>query len=124
MQYHYKEAMVAGVTGSCIPKHYIVGSTYAQGVLSAVVDWTLGIMPIFLVWNLQMNTRTKISVALILAFGAVYDPQVLFLRNTNYSLAAVALWQLSSDYPISRSWVQVLGVISCGITLRYRFGRR
>jgi hypothetical protein len=32
---------------------------------------TLGTLPIFLVWDLAMNTRTKVSVALILALGAL-----------------------------------------------------
>jgi hypothetical protein len=60
-----------GPPGTCISATVIVDSTYTHGVLSALADWTLGTMPIFLVWNLQMNTRTKVSVALILALGAV-----------------------------------------------------
>jgi len=56
---------------SCIPRDIIADSTYAHGALSAAADWTLGILPIFLVWNLNMNPRTKFSVALILALGAV-----------------------------------------------------
>jgi hypothetical protein len=56
---------------SCVSRDIIADSTYAHGALSAAVDWTLGILPIFLVWNLNMNPRTKISVALILALGAV-----------------------------------------------------
>jgi hypothetical protein len=32
---------------------------------------TLGTLPIFLVWDLAMNPRTKVSVALILALGAL-----------------------------------------------------
>jgi hypothetical protein len=47
-----------------------VDSTYAHGVLSAIVDWTLGTLPIFIVWNLKLNIRGKVSVAMILALGA------------------------------------------------------
>lgn len=64
---------IAPAGESCIPRWIIADSTYAHGALSAAADWTLGILPIFLVWNLNMNPRTKISVALILALGAVYD---------------------------------------------------
>jgi hypothetical protein len=32
---------------------------------------TLGTLPIFLVWDLAMNPRTKVSVALILGLGAL-----------------------------------------------------
>jgi hypothetical protein len=48
--------------------------TYAHGAISTWSDWTLGVLPIFLVWNLKMNPRTKVSVALILSLGALYDP--------------------------------------------------
>lgn len=61
----------APVGSACIDRSIIESSTFAHGALSAAVDWTLGILPIFLVWNLNMTPRTKISVALILALGAV-----------------------------------------------------
>lgn len=57
--------------GSCVNPEVIAGSTYAHGAISAWADWTLGILPIFLVWDLNMNPRTKVSVALILALGAL-----------------------------------------------------
>jgi hypothetical protein len=60
-----------GVSGHCVSPTVIVMSTYTHGVLSAIADWTLNTIPIFLVWNLQMNTRTKVSLALILTLGAV-----------------------------------------------------
>jgi len=47
-------------------------TTYAHAAISAWGDWTLGIIiPIFLVRDLSLSPRTKISVALILALGAV-----------------------------------------------------
>ena len=60
-----------GASGKCISPTVIVNSTYVHGALNAISDWTLGILPIFLVWNLQMNTRTKVSVAIILSIGAM-----------------------------------------------------
>lgn len=60
-----------GVAGKCVNSKVITASTYAHSAISALADWTLGILPIFLVWDLAMNPRTKVSVALILALGAV-----------------------------------------------------
>jgi hypothetical protein len=57
--------------GGCVSGEMISGSTYTHSALSALGDWTLGILPIFLVWDLNMNPRTKISVAVILALGAL-----------------------------------------------------
>jgi hypothetical protein len=60
-----------GDTGTCVGVNVIPDASYAHAGVSAWADWTLGILPIFLVWDLKMNPRTKISVALILAIGAV-----------------------------------------------------
>ena len=61
----------AGAVGKCLNPNVIADATYAHSAISAWTDWTLGILPIFLVWDLAMNLRTKVSVALILALGAV-----------------------------------------------------
>jgi len=58
-------------SGQCITTTVIADMTYAHGAISTWSDWTLGILPVFLVWNLNMNPRTKVSVALILGFGAL-----------------------------------------------------
>jgi hypothetical protein len=57
--------------GKCVSNNMVSGSTYAHSALSVWADWTLAVLPISLVWDLDMNTRTKISVALILALGAL-----------------------------------------------------
>jgi hypothetical protein len=57
--------------GKCFSNGMVAGSTYAHSALSVWADWTLGLLPISLVWDLDMNPRTKVSVALILALGAL-----------------------------------------------------
>lgn len=61
-----------GGTGSCMDPKITVDATYAYSAVSCLADWTLGIVPVFIIWNLQMNPRTKLSVALILAVGAMF----------------------------------------------------
>jgi hypothetical protein len=60
-----------GGKGTCIDSKITVDATYAYSAISCATDWALGIMPISLIWNLKMNPRTKISVAIILALGAM-----------------------------------------------------
>lgn len=60
-----------GGKGSCLNPNVIVNAFYGYSAISCLADWVLGIIPVFLVWNLQMNRRTKISVAAILAVGAM-----------------------------------------------------
>lgn len=60
-----------GGKGHCINPKVTVDATYVYSAISCWADWTLAIIPVFLVWNLQMNSRTKVVVALILALGAM-----------------------------------------------------
>jgi hypothetical protein len=60
-----------GGKGSCIDPKITVNATYGYSAVSCWADWTLAIIPVFLVWNLQMNIRTKISVAIILGLAAM-----------------------------------------------------
>jgi hypothetical protein len=61
-----------GGKGKCINPMITTNSFYAYSAISCVGDWTLGILPILIVSRLQMNSRTKLSVACILAVGAMY----------------------------------------------------
>ncbi|KAF2181548.1 hypothetical protein K469DRAFT_671295 [Zopfia rhizophila CBS 207.26] len=56
-------------TNKCIPKAPTTGITYALSAVNAFADWAFGTLPIFIVWDLQMNIRTKILVVSILAFA-------------------------------------------------------
>jgi hypothetical protein len=60
-----------GGKGKCINPKISVDVFYVYSAISCAGDWILGILPIFIVWKLQMNKRTKISVACILAVGAM-----------------------------------------------------
>ncbi|KAE9363787.1 hypothetical protein N431DRAFT_422815 [Stipitochalara longipes BDJ] len=94
-----------GGTGSCIDPTITVNATYAYSAISCAADWTLGLLPISLVWNLQMNPRTKLSVAAILALGAIAStativriPYVKDLSNQEdflYATTDVAIWSTS-----------------------------
>ncbi|KAH7125843.1 hypothetical protein EDB81DRAFT_764939 [Dactylonectria macrodidyma] len=60
-------------SGSCMDAIVVSNAFYGYSAISCWSDWTFSILPMFLVWKLQMNTRVKISVVLILAAGAMYD---------------------------------------------------
>jgi hypothetical protein len=57
-------------TGRCLSQ-LSADSTYAQSALSALIDWTYGILPIFIVWDLNMNKKKKLLVAMILSLAAL-----------------------------------------------------
>jgi len=91
-----------GAKGTCVSPTLVANSTYAASAVHAWADWTLGILPIFLVWNLAMTPRTKMTVALILALGAIgsaatiiripYISQLTETTDFLYTTTDVAIW--------------------------------
>ena len=56
-------------TGTCLGSHVIANVAYAHAAVSAVTDWSFGILPVFFVWKMKMTPRTKLSVILVLSLG-------------------------------------------------------
>ncbi|KAJ5886946.1 uncharacterized protein N7473_009620 [Penicillium subrubescens] len=67
----------ADVHGHCLNLDIIIDMAYAYSVTATCCDFTLGILPVFLVWNLQMNVRTKAALAGILGMGCVASAAVI-----------------------------------------------
>lgn len=91
--------------GHCMDLDSIINVAYVYSVTATCCDFTLGLLPVFLVWNLQMNVRTKGALAGILGMGCVY---VMFPFSSTLSflltlkLPLIAPVQLSSFvFPIS-----------------------
>jgi hypothetical protein len=49
----------------------VVATFYGYSAIACITDWTFSILPVFLVWNLQMDRKEKASVIAILATGAL-----------------------------------------------------
>ncbi|KAL7626268.1 hypothetical protein AAE478_003038 [Parahypoxylon ruwenzoriense] len=77
------------MNGKCLSKQFIEALTYAATSINALSDWVLGLLPIALVWNLELNRRSKILVACILALGSVAS-SATFVRIPY-------IWQLNQD---------------------------
>lgn len=65
---------------------HIIAMAYVYSVTATLCDFTLGILPGFLVWNLQMNIRTKIALAGILGLGCMYDSLLTLCTRVKYLL--------------------------------------
>ncbi|KAJ5381961.1 uncharacterized protein N7496_004389, partial [Penicillium cataractarum] len=90
-------------TGSCLPVKTLLDVAYVYSAFTVVCDLTLGILPCFLVWKLQMNHKTKTAVGGILSLGAIASVAVIiripFLHHyadTNflYSTYQIAIWTI------------------------------
>lgn len=64
--------MLGNTSGKCGYVDAIIILLYLFSASSALFDLTVGLLPILLVRNLQMNQRTKIAVAGLLGMACMY----------------------------------------------------
>lgn len=57
--------------GHCVDWSIIIGMSWLWSAFAGLCDFTVGILPIFLVWNLQMDRRTKSMVVAILGIACM-----------------------------------------------------
>lgn len=69
--YFWQRAMANPPEGHCLDASVVSNAFYGYSAISCWTDWTYSILPVFLVWNLQMDSRVKISVVGILAAGCM-----------------------------------------------------
>lgn len=67
-----KLAYDPNIIGTCMDMKIIVIMTYIYSVVAALCDFTVGILPIFLVRKLHMKRQTKIAVMGILSMACMY----------------------------------------------------
>ncbi|OAL53642.1 hypothetical protein IQ07DRAFT_314914 [Pyrenochaeta sp. DS3sAY3a] len=89
-------------SSKCLPKGPTLGITYALAAVNASADWALGILPFFIVWDLEMKRTTKLLVAGILAFAAIGSTativRMFYIRTLMngpdflYATTDVAIW--------------------------------
>jgi hypothetical protein len=60
-----------GGDGHCRDPKSMVNATYAHGAVMTFGDIMLGILPLFVIKDLQMQTKQKISVFGLLALGSM-----------------------------------------------------
>ena len=66
-QYFWRQ--LYGDEGYCHPKLIVTYSTTVYSVISALSDWCLGILPIAILWSVNINLRTKVAIAGLLSLG-------------------------------------------------------
>jgi hypothetical protein len=84
-------------SGTCLSVDILLDIAYLYSGLTIICDLTLGILPVFLVWTLQMNRRTKIAVGGILSLGAMYVtvfPSLWIIRLTSTSASVAVIIRL------------------------------
>ncbi|KAE8360079.1 hypothetical protein BDV27DRAFT_149017 [Aspergillus caelatus] len=65
------------MSSHCVSKDFLLDIVYTHSVIAALCDLTLGILPLFMIWKLQMNRRAKFSLGVILGLGCLAGAAVV-----------------------------------------------
>lgn len=57
--------------GSCVAIDVIIGLTFLYSAISVICDFTFAILPIFLIWGLNMSVRTRLLLTPILGMACM-----------------------------------------------------
>ncbi|KAH8899896.1 hypothetical protein GQ53DRAFT_835914 [Thozetella sp. PMI_491] len=60
---------LTGEPGACMDPKVMANTSIAFSVVAALSDWVLGLLPVAILWNVQLNIRTKVTVSLLLGMG-------------------------------------------------------
>ncbi|KAL9563829.1 hypothetical protein ACKAV7_012071 [Fusarium commune] len=97
--------------GSCFDGIVIAIAFYGYSAISCLSDWTCSILPIFLVWKLQMSKRTKISVVGILAASAIASSATIVRFPYLYSITDI------DDFLYSTSDLAIWSTVETGLAI-------
>lgn len=61
----------SGLPGKCLPAPQVQALSIAYSAVAAAADIIFGVLPIFVVWKLQMARRLKVIVGILLGVGIV-----------------------------------------------------
>lgn len=71
---------VAGA--QCRPAEGTVALGYAYSAINIIIDWTVALLPIFLLWRIQMRWAQKLPVMVVLALGVFASTATLVRLRT------------------------------------------
>ncbi|KAK4062789.1 uncharacterized protein Triagg1_9659 [Trichoderma aggressivum f. europaeum] len=92
--------------GSCINIDVIITLTYIYSAFSVICDFTFALLPIVLIMQLQMNSRTKIALVPIMLMACVASaavvvrfPYVKDFKNIDFLWATIdiAIWSTTEQ---------------------------
>jgi hypothetical protein len=88
--------------GTCLGPEIVLATSYTSATLNSIADWTFGILPYFIVKDLDLPHKQKWLVAIILGFAAIGSiatiiriPFVMSLTQTDdflYATVDIAIW--------------------------------
>jgi hypothetical protein len=116
-------------TGKCNRHTVLANIGYAHMAVSFVADWTLGLLPIWLLWKVQISRKRKAVVALLLGCGLLagvaalvripFIRELLYTENFQADWVGLALWFVPSfcHLPVFKLEWEIYSIIEPGLGL-------
>ncbi|KAE9962066.1 hypothetical protein BLS_000887 [Venturia inaequalis] len=84
--------------GKCLPQTVIIGFSYGISALNIVIDFSVAIIPMFLLRKVQMKRRLKVVTGFILSLGILASiATIIRMPYCNaYSLTTNQMWRMGS----------------------------
>lgn len=86
----------------CLPTDVLLGFGYTYSAISIIADWVFVVIPIFMLAETSIDRRSKVSVGVIIALGAVgsissvirlvYLKGILFGKDFFFEASNVTIW--------------------------------
>ncbi|KAK2036571.1 hypothetical protein LZ31DRAFT_536209 [Colletotrichum somersetense] len=109
--YWHRYTPESPIKGQCLSPALAIIPSYVSIVLGVFSDWFLALLPITLVWRIQMQKKVKISVVGILAIGSMAS-------LANVARIPYAKQLLSSpDYLANFTDLAIWSIIECALGL-------
>ncbi|RVX72763.1 hypothetical protein B0A52_04162 [Exophiala mesophila] len=103
------EATWGAAPGSCRSISTRINTGYFMSAVIIFTDWSCAILPVVMLWGLQMKLKEKISVIILLSLG-VFASCVTIVR-----LVFVIHHDFTVNYLVGMSAISIWGVIELGI---------
>lgn len=70
-KYIWQQKDPKNISVSCLSRNSMADIAYAHASISCLSDWVFGILPILILWKLDMKLKTKFSVMIVLSLSIV-----------------------------------------------------
>jgi hypothetical protein len=65
------DSLLKPASPKCLPSAFLLTAGYLYGIINIVADWTFVLIPISVLIDSDLDRRSKISVSIVMALGAV-----------------------------------------------------
>ncbi|OTB01795.1 hypothetical protein M426DRAFT_265502 [Hypoxylon sp. CI-4A] len=99
--------------GHCDVHAWVVKTPLFGSAVSILTDWLCAILPTFILWKLNMKTRVKVTLAFILALGALAS--VATCIRMPWVVFSTSVRGIEGDGLYTAGHIVVWSIVECGI---------